>query len=478
MHVGGRVDILLQILKAHAIRCVYWLLITVSFSFSYHAKAESTAATITWKYGVPSSPVFTSSQDALAAHSAYNGCSTWGFWSGNTWPMQTGQCLKDNSWNHPVSATGSASCPVDAENPWTLEGDKPANFVCTRDSVTPPPLDCEDRQGQLALEGDFTDSDRDGSLTEITCVDSCQAVLSSSGPGGPTCSYGESGVGICEYTIHGVYIYTGASCSGGEASPSPAPPPDSSCPQCDCFESGGSWGSVNGLSTCVPQGVSGAAPVTTTQPPTTTTETPPPTPENPNPEPVVTTQPGVTITVTAPPAGAPAGSEPQVTETTQNPDGSTTTKTSSKSGYCQQNPNAKLCKDGGDSFFAGSCSASFTCEGDAIQCAIAREQHIRNCELFESETPQSELGEAMVAGTDDGAKFNPSQLANREIVNVSASLDASNGGISGSVQDVVIAVPDGSITLPFTSWIPFLEICGYFVLGFAYFRAYKTVGGV
>jgi hypothetical protein len=54
----------------------------------------------------------------------------------------------------------------------------------------------------------------------------------------------------------------------------------------------------------------------------------------------------------------------------------------------------------GESAFGGSCEANFTCDGDAIFCAIALEQHRRDCTLFEDETPLSELGNQVVSGED------------------------------------------------------------------------------
>ena len=78
--------------------------------------------------------------------------------------------------------------------------------------------------------------------------------------------------------------------------------------------------------------------------------------------------------------------------------------TESKDSYCAKNPTAAECKENKSSF-AGSCDAAFACEGDAVQCAMAKEQHKRNCEIEKSafaesmrvraegvswETPQSE----------------------------------------------------------------------------------------
>ena len=78
---------------------------------------------------------------------------------------------------------------------------------------------------------------------------------------------------------------------------------------------------------------------------------------------------------------------------------SSTTTTVDKADYCSKNKTAGVCKDEkgeeeGKGKFGGSCSGGFTCEGDALQCAIAREQHKRSCELHVNESPESKLYEA------------------------------------------------------------------------------------
>ncbi|MBD9401008.1 hypothetical protein [Comamonas sp. CMM02] len=78
---------------------------------------------------------------------------------------------------------------------------------------------------------------------------------------------------------------------------------------------------------------------------------------------------------------------------------SSTTTTVDKADYCSKNKTAGVCKDEkgeeeGKGKFGGSCSGGFTCEGDALQCAIAKEQHKRSCELHVNESPESKLYEA------------------------------------------------------------------------------------
>lgn len=79
------------------------------------------------------------------------------------------------------------------------------------------------------------------------------------------------------------------------------------------------------------------------------------------------------ITTTTTPAGG-------GTPTTQNKADSST---ESKDSYCSKNPTVAVCKESKSSF-AGSCDSSFACDGDAVQCAIAKEQYKRNCEIEKS----------------------------------------------------------------------------------------------
>lgn len=83
---------------------------------------------------------------------------------------------------------------------------------------------------------------------------------------------------------------------------------------------------------------------------------------------------------------------------------SSTTTTVDKADYCSKNKSAGVCKneqgeEEGKGKFGGSCSGGFTCEGDALQCAIAKEQHKRSCELHVNESPESKLYEAAKAKT-------------------------------------------------------------------------------
>lgn len=74
--------------------------------------------------------------------------------------------------------------------------------------------------------------------------------------------------------------------------------------------------------------------------------------------------------------------------TTTKPDG-TKDKKDQKT-KCQESPDLAVCKDSKDTF-AGSCASAFSCEGDVLQCVMAKEQHRRNCQLFETPNDMSSL---------------------------------------------------------------------------------------
>ena len=134
--------------------------------------------------------------------------------------------------------------------------------------------------------------------------------------------------------------------------------------------------------------------------------------------------------------------------TTTNPDGSTDEKPEKE--FCKENPDAPQCKK---SNWGGSCG-SFTCDGDAIQCAIAREQHQRNCKLFDEKTSHPAY-QAAVDGTDEQSA--DKLKAKAEQISVAANLDQSGfGWAKGCPADPEIAL--GFVQQSFT--IPFSRICG------------------
>jgi hypothetical protein len=147
-----------------------------------------------------------------------------------------------------------------------------------------------------------------------------------------------------------------------------------------------------------------------------------------------------------------------------------------KKTFCEQNPNSPLCKKF-DNSFGGSCGG-FSCDGDAIQCAIAREQHNRNCTLFDTATSLSDLGNKVASGVEDLNGAVRSTAAARDTVNLSSSLDTSKR-LSGSLSDLTVTMWGGqSITLPFAKLNPYLSFMGSIVMTFAFVAGARIVGVV
>lgn len=226
----------------------------------------------------------------------------------------------------------------------------------------------------------------------------------------------------------------------------------------DCIKKGQASGTVNGMTVCVPLGTAGAAPTTTKV----------------NAAKSTTTAAGTSSTSTTT-----TNNNNKVTTTTittaANGTQTTESKEQDKNSFCEENPNSKICKDE-KSKFDGACSSGFFGEGDAIQLAIAKEQHNTNCELFKKENPISTTGQAAMAGTDTGTSANPSKTENRQIVNVSDMINEGSGIGGGTFQDKFIPLKGQGITLPFSKLNFIVQLLGSFLLAGAYLNAARIVG--
>lgn len=118
---------------------------------------------------------------------------------------------------------------------------------------------------------------------------------------------------------------------------------------------------------------------------------------------------------------------------------------------CDVYPNVAACKTGS---FAGTCAAgaaSISCEGDAVQCSMAREQFKRQCEFFEK--TGDETAAANQAKTDgiSGASDHP----NRSPETHSLSTFDQTNLIGGSCPpDRILGSGSVHVTLPFS------QLCG------------------
>lgn len=138
-------------------------------------------------------------------------------------------------------------------------------------------------------------------------------------------------------------------------------------------------------------------------------------------------------------------------------------------GFCKENPESPICKQGS---FSGSCAASFACDGDAIQCAIAKEQHLRNCKMFDDPSPESQLYEA-----NKGKEGNQTgELPGNETVDIAGRIDMSNAlGAGSCVSDRTVTVWGQSVVLPFSAICPSLAMFGQLLVAVSLLLAARIV---
>ena len=106
--------------------------------------------------------------------------------------------------------------------------------------------------------------------------------------------------------------------------------------------------------------------------------------------------------------------------------------------------------------FGGTCGAGFTCEGDALQCAMLKEQHKRNCEVLEKDTDSSSLANKAINGSDDKSAENLKNTA--EQLSIGTFDQAGLGWSQSCPADPEIQLGFGGRASSFS--IPFSRICG------------------
>ena len=259
-------------------------------------------------------------------------------------------------------------------------------------------------------------------------------------------------------------------------------PQPSDIPQKKESDCAGSVGEVNGIRTCVPnQAATGD---------TSSKETKNPDGTSSNTESKTTCEKGVCTTTS--------------TTTTKDASGNTTsTSTSSSSSsqreYCAANKASTVCaatngdknpdgkdgsgKDGeeckGDdcketpSKFTGSCEAGFSCDGDALQCAIAQDQHRRTCQLFDTQSAESRLYDSEKGKTGSQTKDLP---GNETIDFGSNRIDTSSALGGGTcLTDLQISVMGHSETLPLSQYCKWLDYAGNILVAVALLGALRII---
>jgi hypothetical protein len=167
----------------------------------------------------------------------------------------------------------------------------------------------------------------------------------------------------------------------------------------------------------------------------------------------------------------------QTTTTTRDAQGNptgTTTRTevrevkpedSDVGSFCQQNPTAAICQK---SKWAGTCAAGFTCEGDAIQCAMAREVFNTNCALYGGYggTITSAGALADFEADQDGKVTGPGRLTNEEVDGSTAFVTTERVYGPSSLADWTASVNGQTFVIPLSQMNTPLSYLGYIVLVF------------
>lgn len=94
--------------------------------------------------------------------------------------------------------------------------------------------------------------------------------------------------------------------------------------------------------------------------------------------------------------------------------------------FCEKNPNNPMCSDSG---FSGACSGGFSCDGDAVQCAIAKAANETNCAFKSTDTSVDDI---LSAGGLDGKENALKTSLTATEHDVSSLLEVSSRDLSGS----------------------------------------------
>lgn len=274
--------------------------------------------------------------------------------------------------------------------------------------------------------------------------------------GGCSMTANFSGTSPTGTTFSPPFSYAGSSCTGNGAGSTAAP----AAVQCTA---GQCPGTVNGTPVCVP-----CSSATTSGTKTTS----------------------LTGTGTAP-TGVTAGSEQTSTTCTgsqcttvrtfRDAAGAvtaTSSDTTPKLSFCEENPEISICKDSSVSQSCASGAASQNCTGDAVQCAIAREQYRRGCELFEKTSPESAAGIAAVAGGERPAGH-PGLEVDTTALSLSSNINQSSL-LGGAACPSDIAVDLGFMgvrSIAFSTMCPQLNTLGVVLQGLALLAAAFIVFG-
>lgn len=363
----------------------------------------------------------------------------------------TGGCKCDTGYNEVGVGTAGASCGKTDLDPNQLKDDCDAAY------------DYERMPGGLLVRGIVSDGEDFVVSGKVPDGVFCQPISTGNGSQGCGLEWRRSMTSTNadgSQSTWGKYYEPAAGAGRGGC----AVGPDNAMPvpvkKSDGTPCAGYVGTVNGVETCV-KGTSGASGVTTGEDSKTKT-----TDDGTN-----TTKVDTKTSTSCSGATCTTTSTVTTTVTNNSTNNSTTNTTSTstttgKGAWCAgEGKGTAICAasgtgsggsggSGSDGSWGGSCTAGFTCEGDAVQCAVAKEQHTRNCELLQTTDPDATY-KAAADGTDDkGAEKMKSEASQVSV----GSFDQNGLGWGRSCP------ADPEIPLGFgraaSFSIPFSRVCG------------------
>lgn len=167
--------------------------------------------------------------------------------------------------------------------------------------------------------------------------------------------------------------------------------------------------------------------------------------------------------------------------TTTNPDG--TTKTNSNitqqplGDYCKTNPSDSACKSSQASSFGGSCDGSFTCEGDAATCAIARATNQTQCAMAKLNTVDDTLKNIGQTATDGSSPQGTGHPRDNKTTLSVGSFNTTNPYGGTCPADTTLGAGPISVTIPFSSICGVLQMMGSILVALTLLASARFVVG-
>jgi len=151
----------------------------------------------------------------------------------------------------------------------------------------------------------------------------------------------------------------------------------------------------------------------------------------------------------------------------------TSEDTQDQPSFCEENPALSICKD--SRFSSNSCASAPSCDGDAVQCGIAKLAWQTSCALNPTsgaETALYDSSKGLTGNQTQGASGSPVTLGAGSF----STTDLIGGGSSG-MADLSITVWNTPVTLPLSNLNQYLAMFGNVLMAVAFIVAVSIVRG-